>query len=441
MRARRGAGAASPRGALLGAGLALLAARCASPLSLEDRPCPCATGFSCCEATQLCLRPGATCGAADAGAEGDASSGCGAARAACGPGCCVAVKSVAAGEGHTWVVTRAGAVLCWGNGEDGQLGDGKAASSFAPVAVTGLGAGVTSVTGGSHVTCALTEAQGALCWGSNQLGDLGTGKSTSISPVPVQPALDGPVRSISSGGGHTCAVAGGGVSCWGADGVAQLGTGAPSPDGFERLPQRVASLGILAERVFAGGSASCATDFKGRLSCWGALFDGSAPYATPTSIFGLEAVDAIAISRSNHACILQSSRVKCWGSNQQGAVGDGAPAASVPSPVEVPGLSGPMRSVGVGFGYSCALSEAGAVACWGDNTAGKLGDGQAASSRRPVQPEGLSSGVAALSVGHDHACVVMETGAVKCWGSNTYGQLSIPEVTASRTPVDVTSLR
>jgi alpha-tubulin suppressor-like RCC1 family protein len=107
----------------------------------------------------------------------------------------------------------------------------------------------------------------------------------------------------------------------------------------------------------------------------------------------------------------------------------------------VPGLPAKMKSVGVGFHYSCALSDAGGVFCWGNNSAGTLGNGEIVQSRAVVRAKGLESGVAALAVGNDHVCVVMETGGVKCWGSNTYGQLSIADATGSRVPVDVTNLR
>ncbi len=65
-----------------------------------------------------------------------------------------------------------------------------------------------------------------------------------------------------------------------------------------------------------------------------------------------------------------------------------------------------------------------AVKCWGWDGYGQLGDGGANTDMStPVEVSGLSSGVAAVSAGYRHTCALLDTGAVKCWGSDGYGQL------------------
>ncbi len=103
------------------------------------------------------------------------------------------VASVAAsgtddvGHEHTCAVTTAGAVLCWGNNEYGQLGNGSQTSSSVPVPVSGLSSGIVEVSTGDDYTCALPAGGVVQCWGTNIEGELGD-DSVLGSPVPIERA-------------------------------------------------------------------------------------------------------------------------------------------------------------------------------------------------------------------------------------------------------------
>ncbi len=108
-------------------------------------------------------------------------------------------------------------------------------------------------------------------------------------------------------------------------------------------------------------------------------------------------------------------------------------------------------AVAAGEHHSCALTSTGAVLCWGDNTYGQLGDGTTTQRLTPVQVTGLTSGVIAIAAGggdeggmanplQAHTCAVTSGGGLMCWGSNTHGQLGDGTTTQRLTPVQVTGL-
>jgi alpha-tubulin suppressor-like RCC1 family protein len=143
---------------------------------------------------------------------------------------------------------------------------------------------------------------------------------------------------------------------------------------------------------------------------------------------------------SNHSCaITPASGVECWGDNQLGQLGDGTALVRW-TPVAVAGLTSGVAAVSAGENTTCALTTAGGVKCWGSNWAGQLGDGTASDSLIPVSVTGLTSGVAAISVGSAHACALTTAGAVKCWGANYSGQLGDGSTTDSLVPVNVSGL-
>ena len=102
------------------------------------------------------------------------------------------------------------------------------------------------------------------------------------------------------------------------------------------------------------------------------------------------------------------------------------------------------KAVSAGGDHTCVLTDSGGVKCWGQNGLGQLGDGARENSSVPVDVVGLGSGVAAISAGDnfgpDHSCALTDRGAVKCWGYNAYGQLGNGRREFSRVPVDVVGL-
>lgn len=131
---------------------------------------------------------------------------------------------------HACAVTN-GAVDCWGQGANGELGDGLVTDRGLPGPVPALASGVTALeTGGGpgdpDASCAI---QGGLvhCWGDGRFGRLGDGGTAQQNtPVPVM-GLPGGATAIALGWGHACAIVGAGdLWCWGQGTSGELGQGA-----------------------------------------------------------------------------------------------------------------------------------------------------------------------------------------------------------------------
>ena len=357
-------------------------------------------------------------------------------------------QAITAGGVHTCALTQANGVKCWGINSSGQLGDGTQADRGTPVDVKGLTDGIQAITAGGSHTCALTTAGGVKCWGHNTFGQLGDGTQVDRD-IPVDVAgLSSGVQAITAGWLHTCALTTtGGVKCWGWDSFGQLGDGTQVD---HDIPVDVAGLRSGVQAVTAGGVHTCALTMADGVKCWGRNSHGQLGDGTqinhdiPVSVVGLNsAVKAITAGGGTdyeHTCALTTAGgVKCWGYNYSGQLGDGT-QVDRDIPVDVVGLTSGIQAITASGGHTCALTTAGGAKCWGINNFGQLGDGTQDRSRYP----GRCGGSDQRHPGHygrrGHTCALTTTGAVKCWGINSSGQLGDDTQVDRDIPVDVAGL-
>ena len=307
-----------------------------------------------------------------------------------------AASQVSAGDGHTCVVTDAGSLICWGDDSEGQRGvtldelSSRRASSisegFDPESDAGaylasasrVVDGAKQVTTGAAHSCALLKDGSVSCWGRNVEGQVGGSGEAAMLTAPTDTGVTGATQ-IDAGASHTCAVVEAGVMCWGSGKYGQSGR-AQSAD---PLPPALVPDTESAVEVSCGVRHTCARSSNGEVRCWGELIDES-----------------------------------------------GAPQIT-PDPTPMPEL----RALGIsaGAGQSCALTEAFAVVCWGNNDSGQLGDGTFAPRATPVGVLGFEAGAGQVAAGGGeldgrlvgHSCAIDKSAQVACWGRSAEGQLGV----------------
>jgi alpha-tubulin suppressor-like RCC1 family protein len=344
--------------------------------------------------------------------------------------------TVSGGSLHTCAVTTKGKLLCWGSNTAGQLGNNSTTNSDVPVAVYGLTKGVKAVATGYSHSCALTTKGKVWCWGDNNYGQLGDNTTTdSLKPVAVYGLSR--VKSISTGDYTTCALTTKGtVKCWGYGANGELGNNATSnssqPVGVYQLKHVTA--------LMNGSYHACALVSGGKPVCWGYNGVGELGNNTATSspkpvaVYGLTSGVKQIAGGSYHTCAVTSrGAVRCWGYNAYGQLGDNTTTNTV-QPVHVLGLNSGMKTVKAGYSSTCALSKSGKVKCWGFNGYGQVGDNTTTNRLTPVGVYNLDK-ANTLTVGYYHACVVTAKKAVKCWGYNGSGALGNNTTTNSSEPV------
>ncbi len=356
-------------------------------------------------------------------------------------------NKISAGLNHTCMVTDDAKVVCWGDNGIGQLGDGSTVNKNYPVPVIDQNnnqiTGVTGIAVGWQHSCALLGSGNVMCWGYNYNGQLGNNSPADYSSKAVlvvenkdstNPLSN--VEAITAGFNFTCALLNtGGVRCWGAHDLGKLGDGATMDR--RAPPTSDIPLGENASAIAAGQNHACAVLASGKVKCWGynafgQLGDNSyANSPTPVVVkyqidFDLEGVTAIAAGFHHNCVVTTGGAAVCWGRNEYGQLGNNSTDNS-PFAVPVENLWSGIVSVSTGFSHSCGLFDTGAVYCWGGNFNGQLGNGSSTDSHVAVPVNDLEFGYTALSSGQHHSCAINDGGGVWCWGANYNGQLGNPD--------------
>lgn len=288
----------------------------------------------------------------------------------------ISLLSFSGGPSHFCGVATDNSIYCWGTN--------------ALVDTTGKNAGLASkptqlpsalswgqVSEGASHTCALTTTQDAYCWGSNQVGQLGTRGDTTSLFVPTAVYGGFKFTTIAAGANHSCALTPShDALCWGSNQFGQLG----DLTATNRVAPTLVTGGLSFQAIGAGDPWTCGLTTTGAVYCWGGL-QGIGPVSTPHGYTAGPVFTSLAVG-SAHACALAADgSAYCWGNNQFGQLGDSTTVSRTdPTPV-VGGLK--FKSISAGVAHTCGIVSDGSVACWGLNVAGELGQKTTATQSVP----------------------------------------------------------
>jgi alpha-tubulin suppressor-like RCC1 family protein len=332
---------------------------------------------------------------------------------------------VAAGGYATCAILADASVRCWG--EQPKVGDGTTSPRSTPTPTSG-GVKLATLEGSSTHFCGVGTDQGIYCWGTNALVD--PSGATVDANVPTRLASIVTWSQVSPGLAHNCAVSADQTAyCWGSNSYGQLGDGTETTVRFAPAP---VFGGFKLRTVSSGSYHSCALTLEGSALCWGRNSSGQLGDGTtvnrvsPTAVSGTTSFQSIGAGESWTCGLDTAGRAYCWGAIPAVGASQTTPRTYATAPN--------FTSLSVGGAHACALTADGTAYCWGDNRSGQLGDSTTTTRAEPTAAAGGMK-FQSISAGYEHTCGrTTGDGAIACWGRNRAGELGDASSTFRLTP-------
>jgi alpha-tubulin suppressor-like RCC1 family protein len=312
------------------------------------------------------------------------------------------------------------------------------------------GRGAVQIAVGASAICVLLDSGAVRCWGVSSVGQLGHADHEQIGDdeTPFNAAdvdVGGKVTQVVAGQAHVCALLEtGAVRCWGA--APYLGYGNSDDIGDDEAPAIAGDVDVGGKVIQLAASErhTCALLLGGTVRCWGWGGWGELGYGdtknigddeTPASVGDVDVggtVTQIAAGSEMTCALLSTGAVRCWGVGGSGGLGYGNQFDigddETPASAGDVSVGGKVTQIAAGSSHACALLSTGNVRCWGEANDGRLGYGNTfriGDDETPASAGDLDIGgkVSAVAVGGSHNCALLVGGNVRCWGAWNYGSL------------------
>ena len=353
---------------------------------------------------------------------------------------------ISAGNTFTIAIDKNGRAWGWGSGGNGRLGNNSSASQLTPITVGGLTKTFCQISAGGFTTIAIDRYGRAWGWGFNGSGQVGNGTVLQAStPVSVAGAIK-TFCKIShgiegSGTSHSLAIDRYGRAWgWGNNGSGRLGNNSTTN---QCTPVSVVGTTKTFCQISAGTAHSLAIDRYGRVWSWGFGSSGqlgnnaTVSQLTPVSVLGaVKTFCQITSGTTNSIAVDKNGLVWAWGSFLDGALGNNTPPSTI-TPLSVRGQVRTFCQITAGYQFSISIDKNGRAWGWGNNTAGRIGDGSITERCTPVSIAGAARTFCRIDSGDSHSLAIDRNGRAWGWGQNSGGSLGDTSATSRLTPVSV----
>lgn len=290
----------------------------------------------------------------------------------------------------------------------------------------------TDVAAGQDFACAVQTDGTLACWGQNGYGQMGFGHKPYTLVGKRAFGIDDAL-AVAAGWNHSCVLTTARtVTCLGHDTSGQLGAPARVPNQWTVGPT-IAHLSSVRS-LTAGYEHTCALLRSHRVMCWGAngfgqLGDGTyASSARPRFVLSprggapLRGVVAVAAGAFSTCAVLADHEVWCWGLNNAGQLAQPRRVGRIDRPRHVAKVTR-AKGIAAGYNHACALLTTGLVSCWGSNLRGQAGLGRRVDETRVPHVVVNVYHATSITAGFDHTCALLVDRRVRCWGADNIGQL------------------
>ena len=208
---------------------------------------------------------------------------------------------------EAWDVLEDETVSCWGGNESGQLGSGRTGERGGLVPVVGLEAVVELSSGTTH-NCARTREGRVWCWGDNNSGQLGFESEWKKWGTPQRAQVPEGAKSVVMGEDTACAISEvGKLTCWGDDIDLPVSTAFPLEWDDPSDDRRVEHIEDVVDISFDNG-ASCFVGGKGAVGCCDFFVGGMC-----RTLEGVRDATQVQVQSSMGCALTKAGEVYCWG--------------------------------------------------------------------------------------------------------------------------------